>query len=134
MLEGFAGGRRNPAGASTTAALVAPAQPHPPPAAGVVEVMDPLAQQSRTLHAPACEDDYRSHLYEARTLCHRTGWVALAERQVTCSACLRRLERRRSRSTGRSPHPRSRWRGGLAAIFAAAGLRARAAVRAVDPE
>ena len=46
------------------------------------------------LHAPAKDRDYRKHLYEAPTLCHRTGWIALAQGRVTCSACLRKLERK----------------------------------------
>jgi hypothetical protein len=50
------------------------------------------------LHAPA-GGDYRRHLYEARSLCHRTGWVALGEGGVTCPSCRRRLERTRARGT-----------------------------------
>jgi hypothetical protein len=59
--------------------------------------MRAVERQACKLHAPAKDEDYRKHLYEAHTLCHRTGWIALAEGQVTCSRCLRKLERERAR-------------------------------------
>jgi hypothetical protein len=49
---------------------------------------------ARRLHAPAAGTGHRRHLYEGRTLCHRTGWVALSEDGVTCPGCRRRVERR----------------------------------------
>lgn len=55
-----------------------------------------VENQAPALHAPAKRDTYRSHLHEAPTLCHRTGWIASGETGVTCSRCLRRLARKRS--------------------------------------
>jgi hypothetical protein len=56
--------------------------------------MSAPGERAAELHAPL-EGDYRHHLYEARAICHRTGWVALREGEVTCGACRRRLLRRR---------------------------------------
>lgn len=58
--------------------------------------MRDLVNRAPALHAPAKREDYRSHLHEAATLCHRTGWIAVGEAGVTCSRCLRRLARKRS--------------------------------------
>jgi len=44
------------------------------------------------LHAPAKQSDYRHHLHEGATRCHRTGWIALGREQITCARCSRRLE------------------------------------------
>jgi len=57
-----------------------------------------VANQGPVLHAPAKSADYRSHLHEARTLCRRTGWIAVGQGSVTCSRCLRRLAGKRASS------------------------------------
>jgi hypothetical protein len=62
--------------------------------------MRELTDRCPSLHAPANGEDYRKHLHESVTLCHRTGWIALHEESVTCARCLRRLARKR--------HPKSR--------------------------
>jgi len=54
------------------------------------------------LHAPAKHSDYRHHLHEGATRCHRTGWIALASSQITCARCARRLDADVARAPGKA--------------------------------
>ena len=43
------------------------------------------------LHAPK-SGEYRKHIYEDKTLCHKRAWIANAGDRVTCDHCRRKLK------------------------------------------